>query len=283
MKKLLPLAFTLPLLFASCNTNKTETISFYECKLMCGAAPEIGCGSRIKPLFIETEKEKEIKESWINRQGTVIAIVWNGDENEKLMQSLFAKNNIDAKLIFDTSEVKNIFPDFRVKEKWLMGREVDKLSFEEAGVIADSAVVFAKNAGLINEQEAALIKTDIEEFMKIELVKVRTYKQLSSLETNMKWKQQGYEIYVKHIGIDRAEKVRDLFMDYKKKQMRAAEISNLCTITCPHCGFKKEETMPTDVCQLVYDCSKCKKKIFAKEGNCCVFCSYGSVKCPDKQ
>lgn len=32
-------------------------------------------------------------------------------------------------------------------------------------------------------------------------------------------------------------------------------------ITCPKCGFKKEETMPTDQCQVLYKCSNCKEKI----------------------
>lgn len=30
------------------------------------------------------------------------------------------------------------------------------------------------------------------------------------------------------------------------------------TITCPFCGHKKEEIMPTDSCQFFYDCENCK-------------------------
>jgi len=283
MKKIFPLIFILLLVFPSCDTAKIESISFYQVPLACGAAPEIGCGSRIKPLFIATEKEKQIKESWTNRQGTVIAIVWSGEANERLMETFFMKNDIDAKLISDTAEVRYISADFRVKGKWLMGMEVDKLSIEEAGVIADSAVMFAQQAGLINAQEALVIKTEIEELMKKELVQVRTFKQLSSIDTEMKWKQKGYEVYVKHIGVERAEKVRNFFMDYKNKQQLQTSPPSTSAITCPHCGFTKEETLPTDACQLAYDCAKCKKKILAKEGDCCVFCSYGSAKCPSKQ
>jgi len=55
------------------------------------------------------------------------------------------------------------------------------------------------------------------------------------------------------------------------------------TIKCPECGFKKEETMPTDSCQFFYICSSCETRLKPKEGDCCVFCSYGSVKCPSKQ
>jgi hypothetical protein len=55
------------------------------------------------------------------------------------------------------------------------------------------------------------------------------------------------------------------------------------TITCPHCGHKKEETMPTDSCQFFYECETCKKTLKPKEGDCCVYCSYGTVPCPPIQ
>lgn len=55
------------------------------------------------------------------------------------------------------------------------------------------------------------------------------------------------------------------------------------TITCPQCGFQREETMPTDSCQFFYECPGCKTMLKAKAGDCCVFCSYGTVKCPPQQ
>ena len=54
-------------------------------------------------------------------------------------------------------------------------------------------------------------------------------------------------------------------------------------IKCPQCGFEKEETMPIDSCQFFYQCSHCGTRLKPKEGDCCVFCSYGTVKCPPKQ
>jgi hypothetical protein len=54
-------------------------------------------------------------------------------------------------------------------------------------------------------------------------------------------------------------------------------------ITCPHCGTFKIETMPTDACQVFYECSSCKTLLRPKQGDCCVFCSYGSVPCPPVQ
>jgi rubredoxin len=54
-------------------------------------------------------------------------------------------------------------------------------------------------------------------------------------------------------------------------------------ITCPICGFKKKEFMPTDACQFFYMCTGCKEVLKPKKGDCCVFCSYGTVKCPPVQ
>jgi hypothetical protein len=54
-------------------------------------------------------------------------------------------------------------------------------------------------------------------------------------------------------------------------------------LTCPQCGFKKLETMPTDSCQFFYECENCKRVFRPKPGDCCVYCSYATVKCPSKQ
>ena len=54
-------------------------------------------------------------------------------------------------------------------------------------------------------------------------------------------------------------------------------------ITCPECGHKKTEMMPTNSCQYFYECENCKKVLKPLQGDCCVYCSYGSVKCPPIQ
>ncbi|HSR75915.1 MAG TPA: GDCCVxC domain-containing (seleno)protein [Xanthobacteraceae bacterium] len=55
------------------------------------------------------------------------------------------------------------------------------------------------------------------------------------------------------------------------------------TITCPHCGTARMETMPGDACRVFYDCTGCGMMLRPKPGDCCVFCSYGSVPCPPVQ
>lgn len=55
------------------------------------------------------------------------------------------------------------------------------------------------------------------------------------------------------------------------------------TLTCPYCGHSKTETMPTDACQFFYECESCKTVLRPIVGDCCVYCSYGTVKCPPIQ
>jgi len=54
-------------------------------------------------------------------------------------------------------------------------------------------------------------------------------------------------------------------------------------LTCPKCGFSKMETMPQDACLYFYECQACHTLLRPKPGDCCVFCTYGSVPCPSRQ
>ncbi|MDT8406622.1 MAG: GDCCVxC domain-containing (seleno)protein [Methylococcales bacterium] len=54
-------------------------------------------------------------------------------------------------------------------------------------------------------------------------------------------------------------------------------------ITCPFCQLRQTETMPKDACVWFYLCPACRRVLKPKAGDCCVFCSYGSVPCPPKQ
>ena len=61
------------------------------------------------------------------------------------------------------------------------------------------------------------------------------------------------------------------------------EVQLKSIITCPNCGYQKEEEMPTNACQFFYECTNCKQVLRPKEGDCCVYCSYATVPCPPIQ
>lgn len=62
-----------------------------------------------------------------------------------------------------------------------------------------------------------------------------------------------------------------------------AEIIADSELTCPECGYKSMETMPVDNCQIYYECKGCGALLKPLQGDCCVFCSYGTVLCPPIQ
>ncbi|HEX6136240.1 MAG TPA: GDCCVxC domain-containing (seleno)protein [Casimicrobiaceae bacterium] len=63
--------------------------------------------------------------------------------------------------------------------------------------------------------------------------------------------------------------------------MHAAVLES--ALRCPACGHVSVETMPTDACQWAYECERCHTLLRPKPGDCCVYCSYGSVRCPPMQ
>ena len=68
-------------------------------------------------------------------------------------------------------------------------------------------------------------------------------------------------------------------------QPRIAPVSITLTsvITCPECGAARQEAMPTNACQWFYECTSCHAVLDPLPGDCCVYCSYGTVQCPPIQ
>lgn len=54
-------------------------------------------------------------------------------------------------------------------------------------------------------------------------------------------------------------------------------------LTCPACGQRSEEVMPDGPCVDFYTCSRCARVLKPIYGDCCVFCSYATVICPNEQ
>lgn len=65
--------------------------------------------------------------------------------------------------------------------------------------------------------------------------------------------------------------------------MSASAMKLQSTITCPECQHRETETMPTNACQFFYDCKGCGTVLRPNEGDCCVYCSYGTEVCPPMQ
>lgn len=221
-------------LVACNNGNRTagETVSFYSVPLVCGAAPDIGCGSRSKPALLELEKNPAVKEAWLNREGTVVAIVWKErDQTEGVAKPVFDRNEISYEEITG-NEAASLLKDFRKTNRWYKGADVDILSREEAVVIAESLVKWAVDSNLITTEEAGKIKTDAEAYFKEELVKIRTNKQLNEDSQN-KFQQALFGISEKYIGKERTEKALALYQEMSEEQSKKGD-------ECAPSGEKKD-------------------------------------------
>ena len=61
------------------------------------------------------------------------------------------------------------------------------------------------------------------------------------------------------------------------------QIERISELACPRCGHTSREEMPEDACMFFYECKGCHDALRPKPGDCCVFCSYGTVACPPIQ
>ncbi len=60
-------------------------------------------------------------------------------------------------------------------------------------------------------------------------------------------------------------------------------IQYVSEINCLECGMRTEEPMPATSCQVFHQCRHCGAIMQPRSGDCCVFCSHGSVPCPPVQ
>lgn len=61
------------------------------------------------------------------------------------------------------------------------------------------------------------------------------------------------------------------------------DVQTSATLRCPSCGWLQAEEMPEDACLWYWQCPGCGELHRPLAGDCCVFCSYGSVPCPPLQ
>lgn len=207
MKKIVFLFFMLlTITFDSFASDyKPEQISFYDVPLVCGASSSIGCGSRSKPLLMELEQNNQIKEAWLNRGGTIIAVVWEDNANDIKVRTgtvkpLFAKYEVPFKELKKKNERTTQMETFAQNGKWYKGTNVDELSIEEAGIIAEKIVSVYFDAKIITEDQAIGIRADIEAYFKTELIKIRTKENLYSANTQEEWRKAIVEIGEKYLG-----------------------------------------------------------------------------------
>jgi hypothetical protein len=121
-----------------------NNVAFYKVPLECRAAPGIGCGLLSKPVLLDLESKTIVEQAWLDRQGKTLAIVWKEGtapaERAMAVVAVRKAHNLSAEEL--TGGARDIaLQRFRSGGSWHRGADVDRLSEEEAGIIADRLVL----------------------------------------------------------------------------------------------------------------------------------------------
>ena len=114
-------------------------VSLFTVPLQCGSAPEIGCGSRAKPLLLKLEQNAAISEAWLNAAGTVLAVVAREASTRETRATAVQSILENAKTTMtelDGEQRERELKSFASKNGWYRTVAVDELSKQEAGIIA---------------------------------------------------------------------------------------------------------------------------------------------------
>lgn len=138
----------------------TDDTTFYQVPLMCPAARGLGCGSRAKPVLLELERTPVVEEAWLDHTGQTLAVVWKGGSAPADRAATLAAVSETHSVAVDElsgGALDAALTDFRSGKGWHRGADVDRLSEEEARVIADRLLArLVTNAPTVKDKTESL-------------------------------------------------------------------------------------------------------------------------------
>ena len=182
-------------------------ITFHSVNLVCGAATDIGCGSRSKPILLDLQKEPSIKEAWLNRAGTIVAVVWKKDvePNVKIVPASFKKHGKSMETLSGSiyQEQLNSFKN----DRWYKGKEVDELSMEEAGRIAQDIIDPMVKDRVLSKEKSKVLFVEIEQYIQNQFMTLEDVSLLSTTTYYDQWETDIQSMIGKYMPKDEVPKI----------------------------------------------------------------------------
>jgi hypothetical protein len=146
-----------------------DRVSVFKVPLVCPAAPQIGCGSASKPILLDLERQPSVLEAWLNRAGTRIAVVWKADSDAETRRKVGAELKEDRATELDGKSRDETVSDFLSGKGWYHGADVDRLSEEEADIIAARLVRWVRAKTTLSNETAEGLQRSFSDLLRKDL------------------------------------------------------------------------------------------------------------------
>lgn len=150
-----------------------QQVDFYHVPLMCPAARGLGCGSRAKPILLDLEKTSGVAEAWLDHSGETLAVVWAADsppsQRAAILANVSKQHSVRLKELTGQTRESSL-TSFRAHEGWHRGADVDRLSEQEAEVIADRFISRTVNKAPSAKGKMAALRPALTDAIRAQLV-----------------------------------------------------------------------------------------------------------------
>jgi hypothetical protein len=146
-----------------------DRISVFKVPLVCPAAPQIGCGSASKPILLDLERQPGVLEAWLNRAGTIISVVWKPDSDAEIRRNVTAELKEDHATELEGKSREDAVKDFLSGKGWYRGADVDRLSEEEADIIAARLVRWVQARSALTRDKAEGLQRTFSDILRKDL------------------------------------------------------------------------------------------------------------------
>jgi len=171
---------------------------------------EMSDSMKFDVIRLELERQAAVSEAWLNRAGRMLAVVWTPESKRKdriaAFKTVSKQEQLEARELHGAAK-KKALKDFRSGDGWLRGSDVDRLSEEEAGIMAARLVKKIKTIVPLSDEKSTLIERQSAEIFKRRLT--------GQTSEELPPKEQVLKILQKHLDAKEVSLLQEALKDYR--------------------------------------------------------------------